>query len=188
MSKQTKHVRAKLNQKGFSLIELMVVVAIIGILATIAVPQLSKMQAKAKQSEAKGHLSGIYTAEKAFNTEWSQYYGSMRTIGYAPDGRGLRYNAGFAALGVAAPAAMPGADAASFAINIGTSCTYSGAPAACNFNAQYTVAAVAGSVNPTATTFTAIAAGNPNSTTLGNVDVWSIDQDKNMQWVTNGIQ
>ncbi|MCC7405704.1 MAG: prepilin-type N-terminal cleavage/methylation domain-containing protein, partial [Bdellovibrionales bacterium] len=40
----------KFNAKGFSLIELMIVVAIIGILAAIAVPSFQRFQAKARQS------------------------------------------------------------------------------------------------------------------------------------------
>ena len=50
--------------KGFTLIELMIVVAIIGILAAIAIPNFSKFQARAKQSEAKANLKGIYTAKQ----------------------------------------------------------------------------------------------------------------------------
>ncbi len=85
----------KNSQKGFSLVELMVVVAIIGVLASLAVPQVNKYIAKARQSEAKTMLSSIYTSEKAFYAEYSAYHSMFGAIGYSPEGR-LRYNAGFA--------------------------------------------------------------------------------------------
>ena len=54
----------RILSKGFTLIELMIVVAIIGILAAIAIPNFSKFQARAKQSEAKANLKAIYTAKQ----------------------------------------------------------------------------------------------------------------------------
>lgn len=53
------------NQKGFTLVELMVVVAIIGILAAIAVPNFRKYQAKAKTGEATLALASLYTGEQS---------------------------------------------------------------------------------------------------------------------------
>jgi prepilin-type N-terminal cleavage/methylation domain-containing protein len=61
------------DQKGFSLVELMVVVAIIGILAALAVPRFQTFQAKARQSEAKTNLSHIYTLEQAYHGENTAY-------------------------------------------------------------------------------------------------------------------
>ncbi len=83
-----------LNSKGFTLIELMVVVAILGILASFGIPQVQKQMAKARQVEAKTNLSAIYTAEKAFFVEYTSYAVNLAPIGYAPEGE-LRYNTGF---------------------------------------------------------------------------------------------
>ncbi|MEI7440221.1 MAG: prepilin-type N-terminal cleavage/methylation domain-containing protein [bacterium] len=85
MSKELQ-LMIKNNNKGFSLIELMVVVGIIGILAAVAVPNLLKFQAKAKQSNAKTELSAIYGTEKAFYVEYSIYSSYLKYLGYAPDG------------------------------------------------------------------------------------------------------
>lgn len=56
----------KRPQKGFSLVELMIVVAIIGILAALAVPKFQSFQAKARQSEAKNNLSHLYTLQMSY--------------------------------------------------------------------------------------------------------------------------
>jgi len=61
------------ESKGFTLIELMIVVAIIAILAAIAIPQYRKFQLKAKTSEAKTNIGAIATAEGAFAAEHGLY-------------------------------------------------------------------------------------------------------------------
>ncbi len=83
------------NNKGFSLIELMVVVAIIGVLSAIGIPQYAKFQAKARTSEAKSALAALYTAEKSFQSEWSGYTVDLKNAGFGVEGSNLRYVAGF---------------------------------------------------------------------------------------------
>jgi len=51
---------------GFSLMEVMIVVVIIGILAALAYPNLEKYLKRARQTEAKTNLSAIYTAQKIY--------------------------------------------------------------------------------------------------------------------------
>jgi len=77
-------------KKGFTLIELMIVVAIIGILAAIAIPNFIKFQARSKQSEAKSNLKALYTAEKAFFQEKDRYSSLTTEVGFAPE-RNNRY-------------------------------------------------------------------------------------------------
>lgn len=84
------------RQKGFTLIELMIVVVIIGILAALAVPRFMTATTKSKQSEVKGILKQVYTMERTYrqqnNTYWGQ--GSNANAG-APNG--------FAPIGVEVP-------------------------------------------------------------------------------------
>lgn len=61
------------SNKGFTLIELMIVVAIIGILAAIAIPNFLRFQLKAKSSEGKVNIAAIRTAEESYLAEFGQY-------------------------------------------------------------------------------------------------------------------
>jgi len=56
----------KEGQKGFTLIELMIVIAIIGILAAIAIPQFVSYRQKGYNTDAKGELKSFYTACQAY--------------------------------------------------------------------------------------------------------------------------
>ncbi|MCI0570727.1 MAG: prepilin-type N-terminal cleavage/methylation domain-containing protein, partial [Myxococcaceae bacterium] len=78
------------RNRGFTLIELMIVVAIIGILAAIAIPNFIKFQARSKQSEAKTNLKAVFTAQKSFFGEKDRYEIRGDIIGFDPE-KGNRY-------------------------------------------------------------------------------------------------
>lgn len=191
-----KDVRSLKNEAGFSLVELMVVVAIIGILASLAIPSVGKYMAKARQSEAKTQLSSLYTAEKAFYAEYTAYHSMFGAVGYSPEGK-LRYMVG-----------MPAGAGEAAAIN-----GYNNAPAAAPGNTRNTVAycggatgaitngcaVLAGADNTLATAYAlpATATGINNNAFIAGAtakvyqtqtDGWTIDQDKVILNSTNGIQ
>jgi type IV pilus assembly protein PilA len=87
------------RQSGFTLVELMVVVAIIGLLSAVAIPNFRKYQAKSKMSEAKLQLSSLYTAETAFFSDFNIYGTCLSYMGYdpSPEFRQRYYAVGFAA-------------------------------------------------------------------------------------------
>jgi type IV pilus assembly protein PilA len=67
----------KQAEKGFTLVELMIVVAIIGILAAVAIPAFMKYIKKSKTSEAREHVQKIYTGAR-------QYYMDNPNPGFTP--------------------------------------------------------------------------------------------------------
>ena len=100
------------SNKGFTLIELMIVVAIIGILAAIAIPNFLRFQLKSKSSEGKVNIAAIRTAEESYLAEFGVYVqaplapvaipggtkavfleaaplaqNSFNTLGWAPEGQ-----------------------------------------------------------------------------------------------------
>jgi type IV pilus assembly protein PilA len=86
------------NKKGFTLIELMIVVAIIGILAAIAIPNFMNYQCKAKQSEAKTVLGNIRVAQEAYRAEYDTYKGDTGPLGVTLKGK-TRYAITFEDMG-----------------------------------------------------------------------------------------
>ena len=64
----------RFNQKGFTLLELMIVVVILGILAAMAIPRFITVTSKAKQSEAKLILKQIYSNERIYFEQFGEYW------------------------------------------------------------------------------------------------------------------
>lgn len=195
------------NSQGFTLVELMVVVAIIGILAAVAVPQYQKFQARARQSEAKIALAGVYTAEKAFATENGSYTSCLQQIGIGSDSGKRYYTVGFndeTATGGCGPRAANACNVTGWTVNAEGAVT-DGTP--CSGESSFTPIAatlkvagggrgeggVAGradltrnTASLTQTTFTVGAAGQVSSTP-GTIDKWEIDHLKNINNVNAGL-
>ena len=87
------------KREGFTLIELMIVVAIIGILAAIAIPNFIKFQLRAKAGESKVNLAGIRTAEESYFADAGTYLDFPET----PAAMGGQLKVPFNAVGCPAP-------------------------------------------------------------------------------------
>ena len=73
------------NEKGFTLIELMIVVAIIGILAAIAIPQFSAYRERSYIASMKADCNAVRTAEEAYFVDNDKYLVIAETAeGVAP--------------------------------------------------------------------------------------------------------
>jgi type IV pilus assembly protein PilA len=138
------------HKGGFTLIELMIVVAIIGILAAIAIPNFLRFQLKAKSSEGKTNLAAIRTAEQSFYSEFGNYLSATASPPAMPGSRKVTF----------VPA---GADNGTIPATPGFT-TLGWAPEG-NVYFQYSVGSDA-----TGTGFTAVANANIDAT--GNIQQW----------------
>ena len=87
------------SQRGFTLVELLVTVAILGILSAIAIPQYSGYQASVRDQEANVTMRRIVTAQEAYFLEHSSYISCDETscsallpeVGYIPSDIDLNF-------------------------------------------------------------------------------------------------
>lgn len=181
-----------LNNKGFSLIELMVVVAIIGVLAAIGIPQYARFQAKARTAEAKSSLNAVYIGQSSFFSEWNQYSTDLLDLGVQIIGSDLRYTAGFrsTACGTAAPAPTEAAADANAQAHLTTVAGTAGTWRTIIVTNGTTLHAMAGSACTVAASFTAVAIGDPRQTPAvisAASDTWTINNAKQLANPTVGL-
>src|ERR671925_986620 len=155
------------GHQGFTLIELMIVVAIIGILAAIAIPNFLRYQAKSRQAEARTNLGGIFVAETSYFGEQSRY-GNFTEIGFTLAGaQANRYTYRSGAGTTAGGATTNTANVDMISAGVGTVTNYTGpVGAARNFS-------VTGGENAG---FTATASANLDGDAI--IDGWRVNDVK----------
>lgn len=156
-------------QKAFTLIELMIVVAIIAFLAAIAIPQYFTYQAKARQAEVAVILSSLHTAEQAYFAEHGEYttvLNGENGLGWKPEGY------------------KGGGKGENFYYTYGF--YFSGAQEGVHYftGKLETPAEALGTSQASKEGFTAKAAGN---ITAKGIDVWQIDESRKIENVKNGL-
>lgn len=185
------------NEEGFTLVELMVVVAIIGILSAVAIPNFQTYQSKSRASEARLQLSSIYTAELSFASDYDNYATCLLDMGYSPGGNaGNDYNGAnrYYAVGFGAPqAAMDDINGSNCDNTAATSQFATGLRSTGGASADDTFLRAAATVPATGASFLAEATGIINSDFLNaasgaadSADRWTIDDFKTLDHVDQG--
>jgi prepilin-type N-terminal cleavage/methylation domain-containing protein len=177
------------NKAGFTLVELMIVVAIIGSLAAIAIPTMKSYQSRAKTAEAKLVLGTLHTALIAFRADFDSYASCLEFIG-VPDpsvDNNNYYTVGFNAdatnpntfsQGQGAAGCLAGAD-----FEYSSTRSIAGQPLINSINLATALVEDNGAGNA-AMAFTAAAEGHIQN---ADRDTWSIDQDKRIAHIISGF-
>ncbi len=191
---------------GFTLVELMITMAVFAVLVALARPQYIRYRARSAQAEARLELSQIYGIEAPFREQFKTYHMNFMRMGYVltraiptdvssntnPYSRSYALSAGgpvnpaiddpkpvsFGSLELTVPDADPTGYTGWIAPN-GTQC---------NISAAQTYGATGGATpTATATTLLAVAKGCPMESTTTDYDVWTINESGIIQQTNDGI-
>lgn len=190
------------SQQGFTLVELMVVVAIIGILSAVAIPNFQTYQSRSRTSEAKLQLASLYSAQITFAGDYDEYSTCLSQMGYTPGGNhnpvdgsstdgfnaANRYYAiGFTAA-AAAPLNVPAAMLATICnVNLNFQFVGGGGNLLRATNGQRATAAFVAGSAITRSTFNARAGGIVSASFLAAPgDQWSVNEFKVVTHVVRG--
>lgn len=185
--------KSHLDNKGFTLVELLIVVAIIGVLATVGVPSFRLMVQKSKKSEAKVALGGLYTAETAFFSEYGAYGNNLPKVGFEMDGQAATrlYVVGFPSATCADPAAIVPtlATPQGVGLNAAFPAYYTGVPTYVLQASRVLTACEPATVPNDGATFTASATAiiSPKATAASDYDGWTIDQTRSLRNTKEGM-
>lgn len=176
------------SRSGFSLVEVVIVIVLIGVVVTLGIPNYKKFVHKARKSEAKEALAGLYTVEVGFFNEHNAYGNNIEKVGFRMDAQNLMYSVGFPAGGNCSndtnkkPLITTNAgNLLNFALP-----SYYADPYVTVIASPNASSCKDGTVNDEGTTFNATATADLARTLaspipLAQMDVWEIDNDRNLK-------
>jgi type IV pilus assembly protein PilA len=185
------------KQDGFTILELMNVIALIGTLSAIAIPAYTKYLARSRQTEARLELGGAFIIEKGYVVENGTYTACLNQAGFAPTLNANRfYSVGIATIPAGLCGPISGLDCqrwfwtgAAVTCSAATDALFSGnvtaTPGALIYGPGAPFEACVNGTNVTEATFTIGACGNV-STTAVIYDGWTIDDQKVLTNQLNG--
>jgi type IV pilus assembly protein PilA len=173
------------NASGFSLVETLVVLAMVSALILIAGANWERFTARSRNSEAKLALTAVYVGERSFYNQYQAYVQGMKDIAYIPTGLKRFYTVGWTAasnygavVGYYSDGALTTPSIPSYArVNF---------PAGYNNCTLATLGTDPGAATTTGLTFKVVATGQIRSNATA-CDTWTMDHNKTMINTTVGF-